>query len=226
MDVAAEAQGGSNLTLLVAVVGILGALAAAVITQWLTTRREEHKWQREREQDDHRWEQELAREEKRAERDRQERADQWKREDSARLYSARLTAYSAVVAAGMKVDKHIGILWNLIVQEAYDSGLPSSETDPIPRFYEQLVELVEPLAVIGSMEVWLRAQDLLKEISEVMIVINSHGLNYPHQVGMIYGIEKHHMKIEDTVRELKYFARQDLGSEDRPDRRRRSSSQN
>jgi len=97
MNAAAADQGGSNLTLLVAVLGILGTLTAAFVTQWWTSKRDDKQWKRqkllqderfdrEREQEVARWEREREREAGRWERERQERREQWQREDSARLH--------------------------------------------------------------------------------------------------------------------------------------------
>ncbi|WP_221328707.1 hypothetical protein [Actinoplanes sp. L3-i22] len=74
MTLAADTtSGGSNVTLIIAVIGVLGTRAGDLVTQWLTDRREERRWAREREQEAKRWE-----------RERQERKEQRQREDSAR----------------------------------------------------------------------------------------------------------------------------------------------
>ncbi len=83
---AAAPQSGSNLTLYVAIIGILGTLAAAVIAQWMTGRREKKRWKRESEQEAIRWE-----------REREERREQWQREDAARLHERRVAAYSELI---------------------------------------------------------------------------------------------------------------------------------
>ena len=88
---------GSALTL--AIVGIAGTLLGALLTQWLTTRREERKWNREREQERVRWERERRRDDIRWERERAERREQWDREDAARWQRDQLSAYSELLAA-------------------------------------------------------------------------------------------------------------------------------
>lgn len=90
--VAAASQGGSNLTLIVAILGILGTLAAALVTQWLTGRREERRWQRERQHESDRWA-----------RERQERQEQWQREDLARLHGERLKLYGHLIATATRL---------------------------------------------------------------------------------------------------------------------------
>ncbi|MGC4848385.1 hypothetical protein ACLQ3F_14195 [Micromonospora sp. DT15] len=68
--------------LLVAALGVTGTLGAAISTQFLTTRREDRRWNLEREREQERWE-----------RERQDRAAQWQREDELRHREAREETY-------------------------------------------------------------------------------------------------------------------------------------
>ncbi|SCG72325.1 hypothetical protein GA0070614_4976 [Micromonospora coxensis] len=90
--------GSSNqdptLSLVVGIVGIVGTLSAALVTQWLTARREDKKWQRDREQDEIRWRREAEKEDLRWERERAERREQWQREDESRWHKDRMSTYS------------------------------------------------------------------------------------------------------------------------------------
>jgi hypothetical protein len=103
---AAASQSGSNLTFIVAILGILGTLAATLVTQWLTGRRETVRWQRERDHEALRWE-----------RERSERQEQWAREDANRWHGERLTAYSKLL-----VDADS---WSRIVRH----GVPSANEE-------------------------------------------------------------------------------------------------
>jgi hypothetical protein len=105
---AAATQSGSNLTLYVAIIGIIGTLTAALVTQWWSSRRDEKQWERqkklqderfdrEREREEERWQREREQESERWARERQERSEQWNREDAARLYQDRLGAYSQLL---------------------------------------------------------------------------------------------------------------------------------
>ena len=90
-------QGGSNLTLIVAVLGIAGTLAAALMTQWMTTKRDERRL---------RWEQ--AKEADQWQREREERKEQWERENQVRLIQRRTDMYVDVlnlaIAAIAEID--------------------------------------------------------------------------------------------------------------------------
>lgn len=77
----------SNPALVVAIVGIVGTLLAAVITQWLTGRRENRNWSRDQKQEALRWE-----------REREERKEQWEREDAARWHENRMKTYSSFLS--------------------------------------------------------------------------------------------------------------------------------
>ncbi|MFG1678453.1 hypothetical protein [Micromonospora sp. NPDC049282] len=69
--------------MVVALVGVVGTLGAALSTQVLTTRREERRWIREREAEQERWQ-----------RERQDRIGQWQREDDLRHQEARFEIYA------------------------------------------------------------------------------------------------------------------------------------
>ena len=96
----------SGSALALAIVGIVGTLLGALLTQWLTTRREDRKWKREREQDRVRWERERRRDDMRWERERAERREQWDREDAARWQRDQLAAYSDLLAA---IENWLGV---------------------------------------------------------------------------------------------------------------------
>ncbi|WNM37046.1 hypothetical protein RMN56_17800 [Micromonospora halotolerans] len=71
------------MVLVTAALAVVGTLAAAIITQILSGRRESRQWERQREQELARWERERA-----------ERQEQWEREDHARWHQERLAAYT------------------------------------------------------------------------------------------------------------------------------------
>lgn len=71
------------IVLATAFVAVTGTLSAAVITQMLAARREKWQWSRRIEQDAERWECE-----------KEERREQWEREDGARWHAERLASYT------------------------------------------------------------------------------------------------------------------------------------
>ncbi|MFC8619740.1 hypothetical protein ACFT9M_25485 [Micromonospora purpureochromogenes] len=74
------------LVLVTAALAVVGTLAAAIITQVLSGRRETRQWERQKAQDEARWD-----------RERIERREQWEREDHARWHQERLAAYSELL---------------------------------------------------------------------------------------------------------------------------------
>jgi hypothetical protein len=97
MPPAADAnQANTYLPLIIAAIGILGTLAAAVVTQILSSRRDNKQWLRQKQLQDERFDREREQEALRWERERQERAAQWHREDAARLHEQLLNSYSGL----------------------------------------------------------------------------------------------------------------------------------
>jgi type II secretory pathway pseudopilin PulG len=80
-SLAAAGSSGNDTALFVAALGIFGTLAATVLTQWLTGKREERRWIREDERDARHQQEKLA------------------REDVERWHRDRLENYSALVLA-------------------------------------------------------------------------------------------------------------------------------
>lgn len=74
------------MVLVAAALAVIGTLAAAVVTQVLSGRRESRQWKRQQRQELARWERERA-----------ERQEQWDREDHARWQQERLTSYSELI---------------------------------------------------------------------------------------------------------------------------------
>lgn len=77
-------------------VGIIGTLLGVLITQWLTSRREDKKWARERTQERIRWQRERKRELEGWQRERVDRQAQWEREDATRRRQELLDLYSGI----------------------------------------------------------------------------------------------------------------------------------
>jgi hypothetical protein len=76
-DLVMSATTPAWVPLVIAVTGLTTTIAAAVLTQWHASRREDVRWERER----------------------QERHEEWQREDSLRWRQARLAAYARLTAA-------------------------------------------------------------------------------------------------------------------------------
>jgi hypothetical protein len=71
------------VTLLVAALGVAGGVATAILTRRGADKRENQRWQREREAEEARWQ-----------REQEERHQQWQREDHARWLAERRTIYA------------------------------------------------------------------------------------------------------------------------------------
>ncbi|MEV4660156.1 hypothetical protein [Micromonospora sp. NPDC049301] len=74
------------VVLAVAAMGVVGTLAASVIAQVLSGRREARQWERQREHERERWG-----------REREDRQEQWEREDHARWHAERLALYTELL---------------------------------------------------------------------------------------------------------------------------------
>lgn len=148
---------GSALAL--AIVGITGTLLGALLTQWLTTRREDRKWKREREQERVRWERERRRDDMRWERERAERREQWDREDAARWQRDQLSAYSDLLSA---IENWLGVASRsgpLAPQRTAISNLAAADLDNAWETIDKNVSSIELLAPepVRARARWLRA---------------------------------------------------------------------
>lgn len=103
----------SWMVLVTAALAVVGTLAAAVITQVLSGRRESHQWERQREQELARWERERA-----------ERQEQWEREDHARWHQERLAAYTAL---RQRVDDWMNAVGRVVPMDGLGPALIDEE---------------------------------------------------------------------------------------------------
>jgi hypothetical protein len=231
IDAAAAESGGSNSTWIVAVLSILGTLAVAILTQWLTARRERERWQREREQDDLRWrreldreaerhnrerrrdqehwEQEQRREEQRHDREQRERLARWARENDARLYQERLTAYTRLLAAGQAFVTAVEVghpLRTDHVQWFQIPGIMNDFDETIRALLAELQTAREKILVIGSMEV----NEVSLEIQAVCSALRTRGVTL--QQGDPAALEEI-SRIRDLMESLHKEVRRDIGSD-------------
>ncbi|MDG9674970.1 hypothetical protein [Micromonospora sp. DH14] len=84
----AQTEPQTSVPFVIAMVGLLSALIATVVTHLLASRREKRQWERQVAQDDVRWK-----------RERQERQEQWNREDEARWHQDRMAVYSTLLGS-------------------------------------------------------------------------------------------------------------------------------
>ena len=183
-----KANANDNTALVLAIVGILGTLAATIITQWLTSRRENKKREWDREQEAVRWE-----------RERKERQDQWRREDAARLFQERLLRYTELLASVREVLRATRTTQGLM---ALDNLLKSPEVNQRAhevnqRAHAQLREPIMALrhnvaavSIVGSPNVRLHSAGILK----VADVLSSSSLINPF-------IEVEPSEYRETIRE-------------------------
>ncbi|WP_433292749.1 hypothetical protein ACQP2F_28820 [Actinoplanes sp. CA-030573] len=152
-------QGGSSLTLVIAILGIVGTLTAAFVTQWLSARRDDKQWQRQKQLQDERFDRERDEEAARWERERRERQEQWKREDSARLHQARLGAYETLLATldgAREVISNVSLRARSAtdVEKAFDAMHDALLTVGEPR---ARVDILGSPAVVGAMRAAIAA---------------------------------------------------------------------
>ncbi|MFF0372694.1 hypothetical protein [Micromonospora sp. NPDC005087] len=114
------------VVLLVAALGVVGTLAAAVITQVLSGRREARQWERQRDHERERWG-----------RERDERREQWEREDHARWHQERLPLYTELL---QRIEE-----WDHVVNQV----LPRLDPGPAVVSEEDQRRLSEALAAVA-----------------------------------------------------------------------------
>ncbi|NYF54797.1 hypothetical protein [Micromonospora purpureochromogenes] len=115
------------VVLAVAALGVLGTLAAAVITQVLSGRREARQWERQRAHERERWERERA-----------ERQEQWQREDHARWHQERHAAYAELLH---RIEE-----WDFDVFQA----IPSTGPGPATLTEEEKTKVTVALAEVAQ----------------------------------------------------------------------------
>jgi hypothetical protein len=145
-----QAVSNANTALTVAIIGIVGTLIAAGVTQWVSWVREERKWKRDQDQDDKRWKRELEREQHRWEREREERAAQWRREDAARLHQHRLTLYETLVQASNAVADEADTLALRLHWLLDDEHVPLDWSDKFDAALRRFTQARAAIEIAGS----------------------------------------------------------------------------
>jgi hypothetical protein len=232
MPVAAAAgQGGSNLTLLVAILGIAGTLTAAFVTQLLTSRRDDKQWKRqkqlqderfdrEREREEARWQREREQEETRWERERRERREQWEREDAARLHQDRMTVYSKLILSVETV--HRSFRWVAAKLLAQQSRTAAPTAPNAERLMEELQvaaeanyevrQAREAMVLIGSRAV-RHAAGSYATTADTVIEFLTGQLRLPAGERDPGQITAHTTKAARSYEDLSRCVRQEIGSE-------------
>jgi len=201
------------LALALATVGIAGTLPGAALTQWLTTRREERKWRREREQDRVRWERERRRDDMRWERERAERREQWEREDAARWHRDQLGAYSELLAAIENWMSAAALSGPLGPDRTAITAEAQTELDGACKAIEEKVTAIELLAPepIRAEARWLKANAHRfgwEYTAEQLFYDRREGGDLPREVDEFFD------EYGRNLRELRARIRQHLGIED------------
>lgn len=183
------------VVLVVAAMGVVGTLAAAVIAQVLSGRREARQWERQRAHEQARWDHERA--------DRQE---QWQREDHARWHAERLAAYTDLLH---KIDD-----WNLAVAEVLPHIGPGpatlSEQEQL-RVSEALAEVSRAdrkLGLFASEETDKAAGRFFMDAVFCHARLSAGGLDDPEALKQMH-FEM--MALQDRKSELLANIRQDMG---------------
>ncbi|WP_433342345.1 hypothetical protein [Micromonospora sp. CA-111912] len=137
--------------LLVAVLGVIGTLGAAISTQVLTTRREDRRWNLEREREQARWE-----------RERVDRAVQWQREDDARHHESREETYKRFMQVLWTWGREAASIRSII--EPGHGHLFILDTDKLYQDGVEAVDIVAELELAASASV----RDSARECCEIM----------------------------------------------------------
>ncbi|MGW5559379.1 hypothetical protein ACWER9_19420 [Micromonospora sp. NPDC003944] len=169
--------------LLVAVLGVTGTLGAAISTQFLTTRREDRRWNLERQREQERWE-----------RERQDRAAQWQREDELRHRESREETYKQFMQTIWNWGRRAADIRQMI--EAGEGHLFIIDTDELYDASVRAVGIMAELELSASAPVRDSAReccDLMSRfVSEVVAVLpiseGAVGLDVPVELHDSYKV--------------------------------------
>ena len=217
-------QGGSNLTLYVAILGILGTLAATLITQWWSSRRDERQWKRqkqlqddrldrEREREEARWEREREQEDARWKRERQERLEQWEREDSARLHQDRLQVYASLLTASEDISRHVSFLSAFTValeKKRTESNVARVKkcADHIEERVRNTSDLAKTIELIGSSNV----NEQVRKLTNSAFLATMSSLHVEGGNPMSDEMRKQVDDVSEAASSLRRQIRRDIGS--------------
>ncbi|MEV0153173.1 hypothetical protein AB0H57_05445 [Micromonospora sp. NPDC050686] len=181
--------------LVVAALGVLGTLAAAVITQILSGRREARQWERQRAHEQTRWE-----------RERDERREQWEREDHSRWHQERLAAYTELL---QRIED-----WDMAVLHVLHPVQPG----PAALSPDERKSVGEALAAITRADTKARffaSEDTIKAAREYFLQaatcyarLDGGGLDDPERLKPMRLAMR---KLDDKKRTLLEQTRRDLG---------------
>ncbi|RQX09427.1 hypothetical protein DDE19_33650 [Micromonospora ureilytica] len=137
--------------LLVAALGVTGTLGAAISTQFLTTRREDRRWNVEREREQERWE-----------REREDRAREWQREDELRHRESREETYKEFMQTIWNWGRRAADIRQMI--ESREGHLFIVDTDELYEASVNAIGIMAELELSASAPV----RDSARECCDVM----------------------------------------------------------
>ncbi|WP_422751219.1 hypothetical protein [Micromonospora sp. WMMD1219] len=146
--------------LLVAALGVIGTLGAAISTQVLTTRREDRRWELERKRDQERWE-----------RERDDRAAQWQREDELRHRESREETYMHFMQTIWSWGRKAALIRQIL--EAGDGHLFTLETDELYQASVDAVGILAELELFASTPVRNSARECCDVMSKFVAEVDA-----------------------------------------------------
>ncbi|MEU7800583.1 hypothetical protein AB0B10_15050 [Micromonospora arborensis] len=159
--------------LVVAALGVISTLGAALSTQILTTRRDERRWVLEREREQERWL-----------REREDRAAQWQREDELRHRESREEMYARFMRA----------LWNwgrqaVLYRKTIEAKQERPNTSALVKAHDEAVEIMAELELAASDPVRDAARDCCSAMFSFCIKV-ADGENNPTLVYQLHDAYK------------------------------------
>ncbi|MFI7158902.1 hypothetical protein [Micromonospora chalcea] len=183
------------VVLAVAALGVLGTLAAAVITQVLSGRREARQWERQREHERERWD-----------RERDERREQWEREDHARWHQERLALYAELLK---RIEEWEGVVSQVLpVTNPGPVEVPEEDQRRLGEALSAVAVADSKLGLFASKETDTAASRFFTDAALLHARLSAGGLDDPQRRWQA-GFEQR--ALADRKSELLTLIRRDLG---------------
>lgn len=181
--------------LVVAGLGVLGTLAAAVITQILSGRRETRQWERQRAHERERWD-----------RERDERREQWEREDHARWHQERLPLYTELLK---RIEEWAEVVHQVLpLADPGPSIVPEEEQRRLSEAIDAVALAKRHFALFSSKETDQAASRFLMDSSLFLAQMCEGGLDDPERLEQVRFERR---ALVDRKSELLTSIRRDLG---------------
>ncbi|MEU7760660.1 MULTISPECIES: hypothetical protein [Micromonospora] len=130
--------------LAVAAVGVGGTLAASMFAQIFAAKREDLKWEREREAEDLRWE-----------RERQSRYDQWQQESRERQLELRRDVYTELLASLHDWKTRLDLAFSTL--DGSPKRFPDAEVDEWRSAEDKFHEILDRARLVASKTIFYKA---------------------------------------------------------------------